>query len=326
LTAVDPSEPLCIDASIHAIRDEAPGVRVFSLRPQGTTPFPVWAAGAHIDLHLANGMVRSYSLCGHPGDNSCYEIAVGLDPSGRGGSRFIVDHLGVGQTIAIGAPRNHFPLAQGAHDTVLVAGGIGITPIWAMIQALNASGRHWQLHYAVRSKVAAVFWPQLQAASAGGRGQLVMRAGDDPARQDFDLEAIVRSATPGSHFYCCGPQRMLERFYSATAGLQPEQVHCEHFKGVPGTSATRGFAVHLYRSGIRVQVAPGQTILDALQTAGISTSHSCKEGVCGTCETGVISGLPDHRDLVLSKQEKLANKTLMICCSGAISDTLVLDL
>lgn len=284
-------------------------------------PLPAFTPGAHIDLQLPGGMVRSYSLLDDaPGER--YAIAVANDQSSRGGSRWIHDHLHRGMPIAATVPRNNFRLIEDAPRSVFIAGGIGITPIKGMVSRLASLGRDWQLLYCARSRAQAAFVGVL--ADLGGRVRFHF---DDEAGGVFtDIARTVAEAGPDTHLYCCGPAAMLADFEQATAGAAPERVHVEYFSAPTAPVADGGYTVRLARSGRELDIRPGQTIIDAMMLAGIDAPYSCLEGVCGTCETRVLDGQPDHRDLVLSRVERESNRTMMICCSGAKSARLVLDL
>jgi len=233
----------------------------------------------------------------------------------------VFDELKVGQTFKISPPRNNFPLIEDAPHSVLVAGGIGITPIIAMMRRLAELGKEWDLHYACRSRLDAAFLVELQQ-TAGSH----LHFDEEVAGTYLDIAAIIAAAPAGAHVYCCGPLEMLKAFESAAAQLPPEQVHVEYFTAKDTASLAGGFVVHLRRSGKEFVIPPGHSILGVLLEAGFDIAYSCEEGVCGSCETVVVSGTPDHRDSVLTDGERRANKTMMICCSGSKSDRLVLDL
>lgn len=310
---------------VRALTWEAEGVMGVELVPlRSDRPLPAAEAGAHIELQLAPGLARSYSLL-EPGETGRWRIAVQLDPASRGGSRRVHESLRPGAVLEVDGPRNHFALDESAPHAVLIAGGIGITPLLAMARRLTALSRPWTLHYAARTRARMAFVPELQALARAAGATLDLRCdheGDPP----LDLPAIVATLPEGAQVYACGPAGLLAAFEAATAALPPARVHLERFSGAPGAAAAGGFAVRLARAGRRVAVAPGQSILDALIAAGIEPPHSCREGVCGTCETRVLGGTPDHRDLVLGPAEKAAGDRMMICCSGALTPELELDL
>lgn len=308
---------------LKSITFEAEDVISLDLRPAAGAALPPFTAGAHIDLALSNGLLRSYSLINPQDETHRYVIAVQRDAKSRGGSRFIHDSFRVGQTVEASEPRNNFPLVEDAAETILLAGGIGITPLYAMTQRLAGLERKWRLHYAVRSRRRAAF---LDALAALDPQALHLHIDDEHGGDVFDLAPIVREAPPGTQLYCCGPLPMLAAFEAATAGLPPDNVHTEYFTAKEPVVAKGGFDVVLARSGLTLFVAAGKTILDTLRENGIEAPHSCLEGVCGTCETAVLDGVPEHRDSVLSARERASNKTMMICCSGCVGDRLTLDL
>jgi tetrachlorobenzoquinone reductase len=310
-----------IDVRLTAIRPAAEDTNLYELtRPDGT-PLPPADPGAHIDLNLPNGITRQYSLvmtCPLP---DSYMLGIKRDPNSRGGSRYIFDELKVGQALTISAPRNHFPLAADASHHVLIAGGIGITPIYAMTQRLCADGSAFDLHYAGRSRSQLAFLDEL-----ANFGFAHIHCDDEHGGALLDLGSVVSKAPQGSHFYCCGPTPMLEVFRAVTDAVPQERIHFEYFSPQAEASKTGGFVVELARSGQEIFIPPGQSILETLREAGLTLDSSCQEGICGVCETKVISGSPDHRDSVLSDHEHAANKSMMICCSGCNGERLVLDL
>jgi vanillate O-demethylase ferredoxin subunit len=305
---------------LHAISYAAAGINFYEFRPLDGQPLPAFSAGAHIDLHLANGLVRQYSLCNGQDERHRYVVGVKQDPKSRGGSRWIHEQLRVGALMTISQPRNNFALLEDAPASVLIAGGIGVTPMASMVARLCALGRDWELHYSVRCREDAV----THAALADPRVHLHVDAEQGGAW--MDIAAIVRAAAPQAHLYCCGPAPMLAGFQAAARHLPPAQVHLEHFGAVHEAAAGGGFALELARSGRRIQVCRGQTIIEALRGAGVAVQTSCEQGICGVCETRVLAGTPDHRDGLLSEQEKAANTAMMICCSGSRGELLVLDL
>jgi ferredoxin-NADP reductase len=267
-------------------------------------------------------MSRQYSLV-HPCEQPLsYVVGVKLDPRSRGGSRFMHEQLRVGTALAVSAPRNNFPLDEGAAHSVLIAGGIGITPIWAMVQRLEQLGRSsWELWYSCRSRADAAFLREL--APFGDRIHLHL---DDEAQRLMDVGSIVAKAALHAHLYCCGPAPMLAAFEDAAKGRPPQKVHVEHFAPVQAAATGGGFVVQLARSGQEITVQPGASILDALRANGVSIESSCLQGVCGYCEVPVLEGEVDHRDSILTPSERASNSTMMVCCSGAKSARLVLDI
>lgn len=312
-----------IEVLVKSITYEAEDVISLELRPVAATTLPAFTAGAHIELHLRNGLPRHYSLANSQGERHRYLVAIQKDPASRGGSRFIHESVRAGDVLPISQPRNNFALVEDAPGSVLIAGGIGITPIWCMLRRLVELDRPHALFYAARSRRRAAF---LDDAIALDAVNVHPHFDDEAGGALIDLDAVVRNAVPGTHFYCCGPLPMLAAFERATAELPAERVHVEYFTPREPIDASGGFDVVLARSGRTVFVPEHSTILDALLAAGVAVEHSCLEGVCGTCETKVIEGIPDHRDVVLSAHERASNRTMMICCSGSKTRRMVLDL
>lgn len=296
-------------------------VHLFEFRPVSGEPVPRFTAGAHVDLRLPNGFVRQYSIANSEAEDHRYLLGVKREAAGRGGSRLMHDELRVGAVLEVGRPRNNFPLVESAAHSVLIAGGIGVTPILCMVARLRTLGRSWELHYAVRHRREAAFLDMLGAG--GGPVQLHV---DEEQGGVLDVARIVGAAREGTHLYCCGPTPMLDAFTSAAASLPAHQVHLEYFTSAFAPAIDNAFVVELARSKRQIAVVPGQTILEALRANGIKVVSSCEQGICGSCETRVLAGQPDHRDLLLSDEEKAAGEVMMICCSGSRSAVLVLDL
>lgn len=312
------------EVRVKRICYEAENINSYELVLPGGGDLAAFTAGSHIDLHLQNGMVRSYSLVNDQDERHRYVIAVNKDGSSRGGSSFVHETIKAGDIIAISTPRNNFALREDAERSVLIAGGIGITPLMSMIRRLERLARPWQLFYAARTRRAAAFLDDLRSIRPNARVHTDFD--DERAGQVFDLAAVVARVPADAHVYCCGPLPMLDTFERAAAGRPADHVHVEYFQAKEAPALDGGFEVRLAKSDRTIAIEPGKTILDAVLDAGVSANFSCSEGVCGTCETRVIEGIPDHRDLFLSPEEKAANKTIMICCSGSKSPTLVLDL
>jgi vanillate O-demethylase ferredoxin subunit len=307
---------------LHAIAFETAAVRLIDLRDPDGGALPPFQPGAHVDLKLNGGLGRSYSLVGDPADGSRYLLGVQRDPQSRGGSRYLHDRARVGELVEVSPPANTFPLAEDAAVSVFIAGGIGITPILPMLDRLAALGRPFVLYYGVRDRNTLPFRSRL-----AGRGDRVRTAfSREPGGRRLDIAAIVDAAPAEAELYCCGPRGMLDAFAKATAGRDPARIHVEHFSAVEPAAVDGGFEVVLARSGRSVAVPPGRTILEALNAAGIEPKCSCVQGVCGTCETRVLDGVPDHRDVILTPGERADGGTMMICVSGAKTARLVLDL
>jgi vanillate O-demethylase ferredoxin subunit len=300
---------------------EAPNIVSYELRLPESGELPPFTAGAHIDLTLPNGLVRSYSLVNPQSERHRYVIAVQKDRASRGGSKWVHENFRVGELVTVNGPRNNFPLDEAAEKSILIAGGIGITPILSMVERLDAIGRDWELVYCSRKRSGTAFLERLQVKS-----RVRFNFDEEPGGRMLDIAAVVKAAPPQAHFYCCGPLPMLEAFEQATKDLPRERVHVEYFTAKAPPAVEGGFTIVLAKSGLTLSVAPGKTILDTLRDNGFDTPFSCTEGVCGTCETRVLEGVPDHRDLILTEAERASNKTMLICCSGSKSDKLVLDL
>ncbi len=319
------TEPL-FPARIIAIELAAEDILSFTLRPLDSTLPDQIDPGSHVDVQLPNGMMRSYSLSNGLEHKRGYRLTVARDANSRGGSTYMHDHLRVGQIVEISKPRNNFHLAEDAALSVFFAGGIGVTPFIPMITRLNLIGRAWRIYYCTRNQERAALVDELMQLEAEGTGTLVSHY-DDVAGL-FDLQGTLRSLPADTHVYCCGPKGMLDAFRTGAGdvGIPGHQVHFEYFSADVDNATEGGFVVVLNQSGREFTVNPGQTLLKALVEQGVNIPYSCEEGICGACETRVIDGTPDHRDMVLSEDEKKANRTMMVCCSGSKSDRLVLDL
>jgi vanillate O-demethylase ferredoxin subunit len=316
--------PAPIDLRLRQIRLEAEGIASYEFVSANDCALPAFTAGAHIDLHLPHGMVRSYSLVNAPSDGGRYVVAVQRDAEGQGGSAWMHATPRVGDRLRATPPSNDFALVEDAAHSVFIAGGIGITPIMSMLRRLRELGRPWRLHYASRSPRETAYADALRAMAGDGR-EVDFCFGS--SRTDrLDIAAIVREAPQGTHLYCCGPARMIDAFLAACSPRPAATVHFERFAAASEAATEGGYDVVLERSGQRLAVAPGKTILDTLLDHAVDVPYACTAGVCGTCRTKVIAGEPDHRDDFLSAEEKQANDSIMICCSGARSKTLVLDL
>jgi ferredoxin-NADP reductase len=306
---------------IKSATREAPNILSYELRPLEDGELPPFTAGAHIDITLPNGLVRSYSLVNPQSERHRYVIAVQKDRASRGGSKWLHENFRAGDILTANGPRNNFALDESAEKSIFLAGGIGITPILSMIERLSALGRDWQLIYCSRKRSGTAFLESLEK-----KPQVHFNFDEEPGGKMLDVAAVVKAAPANAHLYCCGPLPMLEAFEQATKDLARERVHVEYFTAKEPPAVEGGFKVVLAKSGREFTVPPGKTILDTLLDAGLDIPYSCREGVCGTCETKVLEGVPDHRDLVLTEEEHASHKTMMICCSGSRSERLVLDL
>ncbi|MCW5686007.1 MAG: oxidoreductase [Pseudolabrys sp.] len=306
---------------VSSIRFAAENVNIFEFSSVSGGVLTAVTPGAHIDVHLPNGLIRQYSLLRAEEKPITYEIAVKRDSQSRGGSSFLFDEIKVGMVVEVGEPRNNFPLCEAAESSILVAGGIGITPILCMARSLALRGAQFSLHYTCRSRQEAAFLKEVSAFS-----EYQIHIDEESDMQLLDLARIVQMAPESAHIYCCGPKPMLSAFESACADIPSERVHVEYFVPKHGDAAEGGFTIELAKSGHSLYVPKGQRIIDVLRKNGVAVPTSCEQGVCGTCETKVLGGIPDHRDALLTESERAIGKTMMICCSGSLSDRLVLDL
>jgi vanillate O-demethylase ferredoxin subunit len=313
---------------VTAIRAETPLIRALELARADGGVLPGWEAGAHVDLRLPSGDTRSYSLVNASSDPAAtrqpttYRLGVRLEAPSQGGSKF-VHGLQVGDAVTVSAPENHFPLAHGGGEAVLLAGGIGITPILSMAASLAAADRPYRLIYAGRTRDHLAFLAEIEAL-AGPRLEL---HGDDVAGI-FDVVGLMRSLPATSALYVCGPTPMIDAAIATAKelGWADSRLRFEIFTAPAPVAGDTAFEVVLKSSGKRVTVPPDKTILDALIEAGEDPLYDCKRGDCGVCQTGVIEGVPDHRDYYLSDGERASNKLIQICISRSKTPVLVLDL
>lgn len=311
---------------IRSITPEASDIISLELVSPGGAPLPPFSAGAHIDLKLGNGLTRSYSLVNDPAERDRYVVAINKDPESRGGSRYIHQTLRQGQTLEVSEPRNNFPLVEDASLVVLIAGGIGITPLLCMIRRLESLARPWKLVYNLRTRRKGAFLQEIQALEDLAPGRVQLHIVDECGGGFIDMEALVQGFPDDAHLYCCGPTPLLQAFEQACSSRPAEQVHVEYFSAQQEAAAAGGYDVVLSRSQRTFRIEPGKGILNTLLEYGVEVSHACQEGVCGACQTKVIEGAPDHRDAFLTPREKSSGKTIMLCCSGSLSPHLVLDL
>jgi vanillate O-demethylase ferredoxin subunit len=314
-----------LEVLVRSVMVLADNICSFELVDPAGHALPEFTAGAHVDIHLANGLIRQYSLCTDPAETDRYVIAVLREPQGRGGSVAMHEELRPGTRVTISAPRNNFKLAAGAERHVFLAGGIGITPIMSMIAAAQAGGKDFHLYYCARSPERTAFLDVLQPLVAAGKATVHFDGGD-PARS-LDLKAVLRDHRPGTHLYYCGPNGMLNAAEAASEHWPPGTRHCERFSAAPAAPAAAPdlpFEIELARSGGCYVVAPGKSIVQVLKANGITVETSCEEGFCGTCMTRYLAGQPLHRDTVLDDEDR--EEFLMICCSRAKSGRIVLDL
>lgn len=311
---------------VRRSESQGQGVLVLDLAAADGGELPPFEAGAHVDLHLGEGLVRQYSLCGDPADRRVYRLGILRDPNSRGGSIAAHERLTEGTVVDIGVPRNLFPLEAGARRSILVGGGIGVTPMIAMAHALAAGGAPFELHYCGRSRSSCAFLGELAAAPFSA--QVHTHFDDGAVEQRLNLVEVLTGADAGTHLYVCGPSGFMDWVIAEAGrlGLPTGQIHKEYFQVEPPAGASKAFDVALKKSGKTVHVAENQSIVEALAGVGIKIKVSCEQGVCGTCLCNVLDGTPDHRDVFLTDEEKADNDQILLCCSRALSDTLVLDL
>ncbi|MGK6310805.1 PDR/VanB family oxidoreductase [Variovorax sp. DT-64] len=303
---------------VTAMRLECPDVLSIELRHLSGHALSPAPPGSHVDLRFSNGVARPYSVVSDEGGS--YVLAVKRESASQGASAYVHDRLRVGDVVQVSAPRNHFALIESAGPALLIAGGIGITPLLPMARALERNGSAWRLHYATPDATLAPFAQELR--QLGERVQMH----SSRAAGRINMAALIAYAEPGTHFYCCGPASMLDAFVEATRHIEPDRVHMERFAATAPPTEASGFEIQLARSGRSVMVGPEVSTLDALLDAGVDVDYSCRQGICGACEVRVVQGIPDHRDEILTTAERATNKTMMVCCSRACSSMLVLDL
>jgi len=307
---------------------EALDICSFELVAADGQPLPAFSAGAHLDVQVPGGLTRQYSLCNAPHETHRYLIGVLRDAASRGGSAAMHDRVREGDVLTIGAPKNHFPLAPQARRHLLLAGGIGITPILCMAEQLAASGADFALHYSTRSRERTAFHDRLRASAFAER--VAFHFDDGEAAQRLDLAALLAAPQAGTHLYVCGPRGYIDAVLAgARAHGWPEaQLHREYFAGGDAAPAAgdTAFEVQLASTGRVIAVPADRTVVQALAAAGVEVQTSCEQGVCGTCLTRVLAGTPEHRDLYLTPEEQAANDQFTPCCSRARSARLVLDL
>lgn len=302
-------------------REAADGVVSLTLASPDGQALPEWEPGAHIDLVLGNGMVRQYSLCGDPADRFSWRVGILRDPASRGGSDWVHERLIAGQTVRVRGPRNHFRLDP-AKSYVFIAGGIGITPILPMLAAANSANAGWTLLYGGRSRASMAFLDEL----AGDEDRLLVRPENEFGL--LDLDSVLGAPDPDTLVYCCGPEPLLAAVERSCAAWPDGALRVERFTAAAWDDdvADRSLRVELRRSGLSVDVPEDSSILEAVTAAGVDVLSSCEDGICGTCMTTVLDGVPEHRDSVLSDGERRSGTSMLICVSRAKTGRLVLDL
>lgn len=318
-----PAEEPRLDLLVHRMTWEADGVLSIELTHPDGHPLPTWQPGAHIDVHT-DGHIRQYSLCSDPADTTHWRIGVLREPTSRGGSAHLHTQLRPGQTLHVQGPRNHFELDTTGDATgyLFIAGGIGITPLLAMAREAARTGTPWGLVHGGRTRTSMAFAAELTALAELPGGSVEFVPQDEHGH--LDLETLLSDLAPGTQVYCCGPEPLL-----AAVEERCPQARTERFAAPtapPRDGEDTGFDIVCSRSGRTVEVGPTTSALDALEGAGIAVTSSCRDGICGTCETKVLEGTPDHRDFLLTDTEREACASMMLCVSRARTPRLVLDL
>jgi len=306
---------------------EAVDICTYELASVDGKALPPFSAGSHIDIQLPNGLTRQYSLCNDPAESHRYVIGVLKSPTSRGGSVAMHDNVHEGDCLSISGPKNHFPLAHETRRSLLLAGGIGITPILCMAQRLAVIGAEFDLHYSVRSRERTAFYQRIVGSTFASRAAFHFDDGEQA--QKLDMQRLLGRPQADTHLYVCGPKGFMDAVLgTARANGWPErQLHYEFFSGEATRLDTDGsFEVKLASSGKVVRVEKDKTVVQALADQGVLVSTSCEQGVCGTCLTRVLEGIPDHRDMYLTPEEQATNEQFLPCCSRAKSPLLVLDL
>jgi ferredoxin-NADP reductase len=315
---------LTLDARVAQVSREAEDIVLIELvHPQGEA-LPAFEAGAHVDVHVPGGFLRQYSLCNNPTERHRYVIAVLNEPGGRGGSAAL-QHIRQDETLTISHPRNHFSLAgREARSHLLLAGGIGVTPMMAMLAALDARGATYRMHYCTRSPERTAFLQRLRPHIEAGR-VIVHHDGGDPSR-GLDIAGLLAVYEPGTHLYYCGPPGFMTAVKNAVGAWPPHTVHFEYFTAPEEQEARENlpFQIKVESTGQVFEVPATESIVDVLHANGFSIDTDCREGYCGTCITRYVGGSPEHRDTVLSEKER--KNYVMICCARAKESPLVLDL
>lgn len=306
-------------------RSEAEGVVLLEFVPVAGASLPAFEAGCHVDVHVGPGVIRQYSLCNDPRETHRYVFGVLREPQSRGGSEAIHAGFAEGQTLRISHPRNNFRLVESAKHTILAGGGIGITPILAMAWRLDAIGASFELHYCARSLARAAFKDLLRSAPFADK--VILHLDDGPDDQRFNVDKYLAAPKADTHLYACGPGGFMDYVTGGAKrlGWAENHIHVEYFSTTVDTTG-EVFTVRAARSGLTLPVPANKTIAEVLLAANIDVPLSCEQGVCGTCLTSVLEGVPDHRDMFLTNDEKAANKQMTVCCSRSKTRVLVLDI
>ncbi|WP_053572175.1 PDR/VanB family oxidoreductase [Caballeronia cordobensis] len=314
---------------VTSVSPIAQDIRLVTLSAVDGSQLPTYQPGSHIDLHMGPGLIRQYSLCGPHDDPASYSVAVKREPESRGGSKWVHEDLDVGTELEISLPRNNFPMAEHARHSILVAGGIGITPLISMARVLNAQGQSFELLYFCRSSDHVAFRDELESGALSTSSRMFLGLNREAVAEALRDALAVRSGE--THLYLCGPRPFMDTVQevAAQSGWPVDAVHLEYFGASEQAIAmvgNRSFQVTLAQSGVTVDVGADETIIDALRARGIEVETSCEQGVCGTCVTTVLEGVPDHRDCFLTSAEKAQGDCMAICISRSKSPGITLDI
>ena len=315
-----------IDVVVVSRNNEAQGICTYELANVDGSALPAFSAGSHIDVHLPGGLIRQYSLCNHPDEQHRYLIGVLKDPASRGGSQSLHEHIKDGDSLRISEPRNLFPLVHEARRSLLFAGGIGITPILCMAERLAHSGADFEMHYCARSSERAAFVERIRNSLFADR---VFLHFDEQPETAMNTAQVLANPQPDTHLYVCGPGGFMQHVLDSARAQdwQENALHREYFAAAPVDSSNDGsFSVKVGSTGQVFDIPPDKTVVQVLESHGIDIPMSCEQGVCGTCLTRVLEGVPDHRDMFLTEEEQACNDQFTPCCSRSKSPMLVLDI
>jgi vanillate O-demethylase ferredoxin subunit len=313
------------DIVITAIDDEADGIRSFKLESADGAPLVASPAGAHVDIHLPDGLVRQYSLCNDPTETAFYRIAIKREPQSRGGSQWFHETARIGTALKMGAPRSLLAVSPKAERHILLAGGIGITPLYSMAMHFLGEGKPFELHYFTRSKEQAAFFEVLSSSAFADHVHFHFAV--DAAALTPVLDGIFAQRGIGSHLYMCGPGPFMDHVRAQASPLWAEtEIHEERFAATATPENADGFRVVLARSGTTIDVPSNRSILDVLMANGHDVEHSCEQGFCGSCMTALLEGEAEHHDTFLTPEEIASGQWIMPCVSRAKTAQLILDL
>ncbi|MGP5509494.1 PDR/VanB family oxidoreductase [Pseudomonas helleri] len=315
-----------IEVQVVSRKTEAHGICSYELARLDESPLPAFSAGSHIDVHLPDGLIRQYSLCNHPDERHRYLIGVLKDPASRGGSQHLHEQINTGDRLQISEPRNLFPLVHEARLSLLFAGGIGITPILCMAERLAHSNADFELHYCARSSDRAAFVERIRQSAFADR---VFVHFDEQPETLMNAAQVLANPQPDVHLYVCGPAGFMQHVLDSARvqGWAEDRLHREYFAAAAIDSSYDGsFSVKVASSGQIIEIPADKTVVAVLESHGIDIPMSCEQGVCGTCLTNVLEGIPDHRDMFLTEEEQACNNQFTPCCSRSKSPLLVLDI